>query len=67
MVESDIIWPGYVGENLFLYFGPHYKFYFLDQQTRDEIWIFKQFDSTDGVAKSKSHRVAGLTATLKCF
>lgn len=53
MVESDLIWPGYLGENLFLYFNPDDKLYFLDKQTRDEVWIFKQFDSKDGVAKSK--------------
>jgi hypothetical protein len=53
MVESDLIWPGYLGENLFLYFNPHYKFYFLDKQTRDEVWIFKQFDTNECVARSK--------------
>lgn len=53
MVESDLIWPGYLGENLFLYFNPDYKLYFLDKQIRDEVLIFKQFDSKDGVAKSK--------------
>ncbi|KAJ5438682.1 uncharacterized protein N7458_009680 [Penicillium daleae] len=52
MVELDLIWPGYLGENLFLYFNPDYKLYFLDKQTRDEVLIFKQFDSKDGVAKN---------------
>lgn len=52
-VELDLIWPGYLGENLFLYFNPDYKLYFLNKQTRDEVLIFKQFDSKDDVAKSK--------------
>lgn len=53
IVEADFIYPGFKGENTFLYFSPNYKFYFLDQQHRDEIWVFKQFDSQEGVAASK--------------
>ncbi|KAL3434767.1 hypothetical protein BDV09DRAFT_168926 [Aspergillus tetrazonus] len=50
LVEADLISPGFQGENMFLYFSPHYKFYFRDRQTCDEVWVFKQFDSMDGVA-----------------
>ncbi|KAL4745023.1 hypothetical protein BDW72DRAFT_199034 [Aspergillus terricola var. indicus] len=51
MVEADRISPGFQGENLFLYFSPKYKFYFRDRQSCDEVWVFKQFDLMDGVAK----------------
>jgi hypothetical protein len=54
MVEADLISPGFQGENMFLYFSPHYKFYFRDRQSCDEVWVFKQFDSMDGVAKRMS-------------
>ncbi|VUC32119.1 unnamed protein product [Clonostachys rosea] len=54
-VEADLIYPGFQGENIFLYFSPHYKLYFLDEQARDEIWLFKQFDSEPGVAQSKAY------------
>lgn len=53
MVEADFIYPGFQGENTFLYFSPNYKLYFIDQQQRDEIWVFKQFDSQESVATSK--------------
>lgn len=49
-VDADLIYSGFQGENTFLYFSPHYKLYFLDGQERDEIWVFKQFDSAEGVA-----------------
>ncbi|KAL4864436.1 hypothetical protein BDV12DRAFT_201130 [Aspergillus spectabilis] len=55
IVEADLISPGFQGENMFLYFSPHPKFYFRDRQSPDEVWIFKQFDSMDGVAKHCPH------------
>ncbi|KAI0834423.1 hypothetical protein F5Y06DRAFT_300523 [Hypoxylon sp. FL0890] len=54
-VKADLIYPGYEGENTLLYFSPHYRFYFVDGQKEDEIWIFKQFDSASGVAGGCPH------------
>ncbi|KAL2862421.1 uncharacterized protein BJX67DRAFT_297534 [Aspergillus lucknowensis] len=59
MVEADLISPGFEGENIFLYFSPHYKFYFRDRQSCDQVWIFKQFDSMDGVTKRRSDGRSG--------
>lgn len=50
MVHADLIRPGFVGENILLYFSPHYHFYFMDKQKEDEVGIFKQYDSNTNVA-----------------
>lgn len=52
-VLADLIRPGFIGENILLYFSPHYHFYFMDKQTEDEVCIFKQFDSKSDVAGGK--------------
>ncbi|KAH6971023.1 hypothetical protein BKA56DRAFT_678163 [Ilyonectria sp. MPI-CAGE-AT-0026] len=54
-VEADLVYPGFEGENTFLYFSPNLDLYFADCQSQDEIWIFKQYDSQAGVANSAPH------------
>ncbi|KAK6859670.1 hypothetical protein PG995_003306 [Apiospora arundinis] len=55
LVLADQISPGFQGENTLLYFNPHHRFYYASDQTRDEIWIFKQFDSSTNVAGGCPH------------
>ncbi|KAK7914122.1 hypothetical protein PG985_011825 [Apiospora marii] len=50
LVLADQILPGYQGENTLVLFNPGHKFYYVDGQRQDEVWLFKQFDSLDSVA-----------------
>lgn len=57
-VGADLVYPGFEGENTFLYFSPNLDFYFVDCQSQDEIWVFKQYDSKDGVANSEHSNIS---------
>lgn len=41
----------YVGENLFAKYSPDYKWYYLSDQTPDEVTLLKIFDTGEGVTK----------------
>lgn len=49
-VPTDLVFPHYVGESLNLYYHPAHKWYFANDQMRDEVWMFKCYDSKLGVA-----------------
>lgn len=47
---TDLVFPHFVGESLNLYHHPDHKWYFAREQQRNEVWVFKCFDSKPGVA-----------------
>ncbi|KAK8122762.1 hypothetical protein PG984_011432 [Apiospora sp. TS-2023a] len=55
LVLADQILPGHQGENTLVFFNPDHKFYYIDGQRQDELWVFKQFDSLDSVAGGCPH------------
>jgi hypothetical protein len=70
-VPSDLVFPHYVGESLNLYHHPDHKRYFVSGQQRDEVWMFKCFDSKKGVAAGETRFFAGAVAygdtNANCF
>lgn len=58
LIETDHLRRGYAGANMNLCYREGQKWYFLSKQTRDEVAIFKNFDSKSSVkAKRKSNRL----------
>jgi hypothetical protein len=47
---TDLVFPHFVGESMNLYHHSDHKWYFARDQMRDEVWVFKCFDSKPGVA-----------------
>lgn len=45
LVAVDMVFPHYVGEMYQIYHKPDQKWYYLDKQTTDEVWIIKMCDS----------------------
>jgi len=52
---TDLVFPHFVGESLNLYHHPDHKWYFAREQQRNEVWVFKCFDSKPGVAMAAPH------------
>ncbi|KAK0645774.1 hypothetical protein B0T16DRAFT_457767 [Cercophora newfieldiana] len=56
LMEHDLVFPHYVGENFQLKYNPKQRWYFLDGMEADEAVLFKNFDSmTDGRARLCPH------------
>jgi hypothetical protein len=49
-VPTDLVFPHYVGESLNLYYHPDHEWHFVSDQQRDEVWMFKCFDTLKDVA-----------------
>ncbi|KAL8722296.1 MAG: hypothetical protein Q9225_001201 [Loekoesia sp. 1 TL-2023] len=49
LVEADHIRQHYTGSTMYLMHGPQQKFYYMSEQSKDEVLIFKNFDSKRGV------------------
>ena len=49
LVETDLVRVNYVGSTMFGKYREGFDWYFLDQQTRDEVCLFKNFDSANYV------------------
>ncbi|RPA82950.1 hypothetical protein BJ508DRAFT_325108 [Ascobolus immersus RN42] len=45
LMETDLVRKSYTGATMFVRYRPGYKWFFMDRQTKDEISIFKSFDS----------------------
>ncbi|KAI1144779.1 hypothetical protein F4825DRAFT_445537 [Nemania diffusa] len=52
---TDLVFPHYVGESLNLYHHPGHQWYYVSDQSRDEVWMFKCFDSKQDVAYAAPH------------
>jgi len=50
LVEADHVRRQYTGSTMYLQHNLAQKFYYLDNQTKDEVLIFKNFDSARNVA-----------------
>jgi len=50
--EVDLIRRNYVGSTMYAKWREGYKWYFLDDQTPEEVCLFKNFDSADVAAQS---------------
>jgi hypothetical protein len=59
LIASDNILPHMVGETYNVLHNKRHRWYYLKDQMPNEVLIFKSFDSTPGVATSKSHQSAG--------
>lgn len=54
MVLNDLVRRNYIGESYFVRQNPEHKWYYLSDQTRDEVAVLKIFDSDEKVdAKCK--------------
>ena len=51
---SDIVKPDYVGESYVAYHNPAHKWHYLKDQSFEEAWVIKLFDSKPGVANSNT-------------
>ena len=55
LMAVDHVRKHYVGESLYPLYSPGLRWYFLNRQTKDEVLVFKTFDSSpDARAKCKS-------------
>ncbi|KAF9894823.1 hypothetical protein FE257_004444 [Aspergillus nanangensis] len=54
-VPTDLVFPHYVGESLNLLHHPDQRWYYASEQNRDEVWLFKCYDSATGVAQAAPH------------
>lgn len=45
MVENDVIYPNFVAENLMIHYNKQQKWYWLPDQAKDEVLVFKAVDS----------------------
>lgn len=50
LLAVDHVRKHYVGEGLYPLADPQYRWYYLNQQTKDEVILIKTFDSKEGVA-----------------
>jgi len=55
LVATERIRRTYTGGTTFLLHEPHRKWYYLSQQSNDEVAVFKCFDSKAGVTKYSAH------------
>lgn len=52
LLETDVVredFEEHVGSNMFALFREEYRWYYASHQKPSEVWVFKQFDSDDGV------------------
>lgn len=49
LVETDHIQRKYTGPTMYMMHNPGHKFYYLGGQRTDEVIIFKNFDTLEGV------------------
>ncbi len=52
LVAVDHVTRGYIGESYYLLYHASHRWYYLDKQTKDEVLLFKTFDSLHS-AKAK--------------
>lgn len=51
LVETDQVRRWHAGQTQYALFDPNMVWYYLSDQTDDEVLLFKNFDSMDGVTK----------------
>jgi hypothetical protein len=52
LLETDVVredFEEHVGSNMFALFREGYRWYYASRQRTSEVWVFKQFDSDEGV------------------
>ncbi|KAK2592217.1 hypothetical protein QQS21_010069 [Conoideocrella luteorostrata] len=49
LVEVDVVRPSYVGESYYPMEHNGYRWYFMDKQTKEEVLLFKMYDSNEAV------------------
>ncbi|KAK4173619.1 hypothetical protein QBC36DRAFT_389582 [Triangularia setosa] len=55
IIPSDTVFPTNVAETLQVHHSPAHKWYFLDKQSRDELLLFKIFDSDETSSRVCPH------------
>lgn len=50
LVEADHIRRHYMGSTMYLMRNSRHKFYYMSKQSKDDVLIFKNFDSSPNVA-----------------
>jgi hypothetical protein len=53
LIPSDTVFPTNVAETLQVHASPTHKWYFLDKQSKDELLLFKIFDSDGKSSRGK--------------
>jgi hypothetical protein len=48
LIPSDQVFPNHVVENIQMHHNPEQKWYYLSEQTPEELWIFQQTARTAG-------------------
>ncbi|KAL2359405.1 hypothetical protein RJZ56_007743 [Blastomyces dermatitidis] len=54
-VDTDVIYPNYIAENRMLHFDADQKWYWLPDQTADEVLVFKAIDSDELLSSPCPH------------
>lgn len=57
LLEVDHVRKYYIGESLYPLQSPGYKWYYLNRQTRNEVILFKNFDSKPDVPAKCKHSI----------
>jgi hypothetical protein len=68
LVEADHIRRHYMGSTLYLMPSSKHRFYYMSKQSKDDVLIFKNFDSSPNVAascKSIASHVGELLLTIR--
>jgi hypothetical protein len=58
LIEVNNVHPISQRRNLLAKYNENFRFYYLSKMTKDEVCVFKVFDSEDGKAKCKSHHAS---------
>lgn len=56
-MPGDIVYPDWATENLQVHYNPNHKWYYLPDQTVDEVLIFKSAESSP--SKCQGKRLSG--------
>jgi hypothetical protein len=60
LVASDNIRRNNVGENLFARYSPNYRWHYLSNQEKDEVFLLKIYDSKPDVIKCEKDSMSSI-------
>ena len=56
LLAADLLYPNRTGQIYYVAFNPAHRWYFASDMRKDEVWLFKNYDSaTDGRARFTPH------------
>jgi hypothetical protein len=54
-IVTTLVFPHYVGQAIELHHHPDHRWYYASEQQKDEIWVFKCYDSRTDVTTGIQH------------